>query len=285
MSRENFETPNIICIVTNEGGSIKYSNIDDEIACACLQKLNNTNSNMRMDCKNYCACTDSFYIHNHPYYITIMASEHNKCDDCSRVLIDAVTGLYNRNYWEQFHKGKDKCLGEEKFSLIFIDADNLKEINDKFGHLTGDEAIKIVGGSIKSSIREEDVGIRYGGDEFIVLLADVNEAITRKIARRIKAELYRRRTEKGIDVHVSMGVVCGGSLNNVDQMIAMADKDLYREKQRKKKKNQDAIKTLQETRVAIEKVRNELDRKLKDNNGISNRDILALRKELEKLME
>ena len=82
-----------------------------------------------------------------------------------------------------------------------------------------------------------------------------------------------------------MGVACGGSLNNVDQMIAMADKDLYREKQRKKKKNQDAIKTLQETRVAIEKVRNELDRKLKDNNGISNRDILALRKELEKLME
>ncbi len=180
--------------------------------------------------RNFLIYIDTLYIDNDSYYITIIVPEYYKCDSCNKGLIDIATGLYNRNYWEKFIKGTINHLEIENFSLIFIDIDNLKEINDSFGHLVGDRAIKIVGESIKKSIRKGDVAIRYGGDEFVILLENSDEYIAKKVINRIEDELYQRRKQENIDVHISIGASYDGSLENIKEMIKLADEDLYRKK-------------------------------------------------------
>lgn len=241
MFKDIFNTVNIVCIITNKWGNIEYTNIDKHLAYNYLQKTdiakNLTNLPMQYVLKNYCICIDIFYIGNQPHYITIVIPNYCKCNTCSKALRDIATGLYNRNYWEQFCEGIVNHLEVERFSLILIDIDNLKEINDSLGHLAGDKAIKIVGKSIKKAIREEDIGIRYGGDEFIVLLTNTDEYTAKKVVKRIQEELIQRRRKGDIDVYISVGVACNGCLGNIKDMIKSADKDLYREKQRKRGTN------------------------------------------------
>lgn len=108
-----------------------------------------------------------------------------KRDYYSKSIIDAITGLYNRNYLEEIRE--TICYSKFKnISLILIDIDNLKNINDNYGHLEGDKAIEIVGNSIKNNIRTEDIGIRYGGDEFIIILFNKDTKAANKIVNRIK---------------------------------------------------------------------------------------------------
>lgn len=121
---------------------------------------------------------------------------------------DSLTGLYNR------HKLQDSLDTEVErakrysrpLSIIMIDMDELKVINDTFGHAAGDEALKLVAKSIQRSIRKVDLGTRFGGDEFIVLLpeADCEEAVS--VAKRIREAISAVEFDSG-KLSVSMGVV------------------------------------------------------------------------------
>ncbi len=121
---------------------------------------------------------------------------------------DSLTGLYNR------HKLQDSIDTEVErakrynrpLSIIMIDMDKLKVINDTSGHAAGDEALKLVAKSIQRSIRKVDMGTRFGGDEFIVLLpeADCEEAAA--VAKRIRDAILEVEFEAG-KLSVSMGVV------------------------------------------------------------------------------
>jgi diguanylate cyclase (GGDEF) domain len=75
---------------------------------------------------------------------------------------DSFTGLYNRNYWEQLISGMMHRPIPKRFTLIVIDVDNLKSLNDNRGHLAGDKAIRIVGQSIRESIRKQDIAYGMG---------------------------------------------------------------------------------------------------------------------------
>jgi diguanylate cyclase (GGDEF)-like protein len=121
---------------------------------------------------------------------------------------DSLTGLYNR------HKLQDSLNTEVErakrynrpLSIIMVDMDELKGINDTYGHAAGDEALKVVAKSIERSIRKVDLGTRFGGDEFIVLLPEADREEAASVAKRIRETIMEMEFESG-KLSVSMGVV------------------------------------------------------------------------------
>ena len=121
---------------------------------------------------------------------------------------DALTGLYNR------HKLQDSLETEVErakrysrpLSIIMIDMDKLKALNDTFGHAAGDVALKLVAKSIQRSIRKVDLGTRFGGDEFIILLPEADRDEAAAVAKRIREAISTIEFESG-KLSVSMGVV------------------------------------------------------------------------------
>ena len=121
---------------------------------------------------------------------------------------DSLTGLYNR------HKLQDSLNTEVErakrynrpLSIIMVDMDELKVINDTYGHAAGDEALKVVAKSIERSIRKVDLGTRFGGDEFIVLLPEADSEVAASVAKRIRETIMEMEFESG-KLSVSMGVV------------------------------------------------------------------------------
>ena len=228
---------------------------------------------------------DKVNITGNMYYVITAVLRHPKCENCRKALTDAVTGLYNRNYWEQIISGATFQPRTQNFSLILIDVDNLKEINDTYGHIAGDKVIEIVGQAIKKCIRKEDAGLRYGGDEFIILLFNQDKKAAYRVIERIRREINKLAAGQGMNIQISAGVAYYNSLRNVGDIIKMADRDLYKEKQMKKtkeKQNSDKLKYLIQE---IEKLRDELNKKVTlEGKGINNEETLKLSQKLDELI-
>lgn len=131
------------------------------------------------------------------------------------IMQDKLTGVYSRNIFEE----EKHLLGEFSYVLL-IDIDNFKQVNDTYGHDYGDIVLKSVASVIKADIRKNDKLYRYGGEEFILFLSNVNEQITKEIAERIRKKVF-----ENCDVTITIGVA---SINhNIDESIKKADKALY----------------------------------------------------------
>ncbi len=117
------------------------------------------------------------------YDVTAFKKEIEKLFE--RATKDFLTELYNRRFFEEQLKTVKSLVERGKtFSLLFIDLDDLKTINDKYGHIVGDEVLRAVAKAIRSSVRGSDFPARWGGDEFVILLeGDLN--IAQKVAERI----------------------------------------------------------------------------------------------------
>ena len=148
------------------------------------------------------------------------------------VVTDKLTGLYNRLFFNEQYKYFINNFKRNKtpFSMIIIDIDNFKKINDTYGHKEGDEILTKIGDIIKDSIRRSDLAFRYGGEEFIVLLPNtkLNEAI--KIANRIKNLIPKKIQLEGQPITISGGV---GEYNgeNPHKFFEKVDEALYKAKQ------------------------------------------------------
>jgi diguanylate cyclase (GGDEF)-like protein len=139
---------------------------------------------------------------------------------------DEMTGLYNQRFLETIKSRYAKS--NTKVGVIFIDIDNFKYYNDTFGHDVGDEVIKTVAECIKSSIRELDFAFRYGGDEFLVFIINQNKDVLLKIANRIFNKINSIENEKFGKISVSIGIALyPDDSKNLDEVIKMADKNLY----------------------------------------------------------
>lgn len=146
---------------------------------------------------------------------------------------DFFTGIYNRNLWEDLCKGINKWFNLKLYSLTLIDIDELKQINDLEGHIGGDKIIKIVSYCIQSSIRDNDLAIRYGGDEFIILLPNTEKNELCNIVRRIEEKLAKKSNNK---VTISTGFSSGNSVENLLTTLRNADLDMYEKKKIKKQR-------------------------------------------------
>lgn len=140
---------------------------------------------------------------------------------------DILTGLYNRNYWEELLKGEINYPVPRERSIIMIDIDNLKYLNDNNGYLVGDEAIRIVGQAIRESIRETDIGVRYGGDEFLILLASTKRYVAEKVVKRIRESINKIAMRENMHIEISAGIACYDYVRDMKDRIKMADRDLY----------------------------------------------------------
>jgi len=160
----------------------------------------------------------------------------------SLATVDGLTGLYIRRYLEM-------RLGEEferaqrsnsPFCLVMLDVDNLKEVNDQYGHAAGDLLLRSVAMGLKESVRGMDVAARWGGDEFAALLPDMSLEEGLDVARRIAQAIRRRPFTVGLErvtPSASIGVaVCDGrNPNRPEELLAMADRALYQAKKSGKK--------------------------------------------------
>lgn len=146
--------------------------------------------------------------------------------------MDHLTKLANRSkLMEEAGKWMDFCKRHGlPMSLIIIDIDNLKKINDTYGHLAGDEVIAALAGRMSRLLRHEDIMARWGGDEFVILLPNTNIKEAMALSERLRAAAAERCASEDIAVTCSFGITALRKDSTLESLIAKADKSLYRAK-------------------------------------------------------
>lgn len=151
---------------------------------------------------------------------------------------DALTGLWNRRYFEE-RLGQEMSLARRKpskrFSLLALDLNDLKRINDLEGHAAGDAALQRAASFLKSRLREHDVCCRIGGDEFVVILRDMGPAECAQLCTRLRQELSKANASLEAPISISMGVASypDDSLST-QELCLRADEAMYEDKRRHK---------------------------------------------------
>ena len=150
-----------------------------------------------------------------------------------QAITDGMTGLYNRRYFEEFIKKEAirAVRQNQKFTVIGIDLDHLKQINDVYGHNYGDIAIKAIAEVLKSSCRSIDVAARMGGEEFNLLLPGVDSAGGCIAAERIRKAIAAVELEKIGHITASLGVATYlEHSEDIEDLLELADRAMYESK-------------------------------------------------------
>jgi len=149
---------------------------------------------------------------------------------------DDLTQTYNRRYFIQFSEQELRRMQRygETFSIAIVDIDNFKTINDRYGHLVGDQVLYSLSQLCRNYIRQVDVFARFGGDEFIFLFPHTNKEETRKGASRVFEKVSSTSMNiEGVKIQLllSMGVaIYSQQTGGLDKLLAEADRALYRAK-------------------------------------------------------
>ncbi|WP_297444851.1 GGDEF domain-containing protein [Desulfurobacterium sp.] len=162
--------------------------------------------------------------------LEILYRSHIKLSEVNKELYtDPLSGVYSRRFMEDF--GEDII---NRFTyLLFIDIDNFKEINDTCGHDAGDEVLRTLGSMFKKLLRDRDVIIRFGGDEFLIAVDTPTEELAMKVAKRIHSSIRKMEVnyeDKKIKVTVSVGVCKIDKEKSFEENLKRVDKALYRAK-------------------------------------------------------
>lgn len=147
---------------------------------------------------------------------------------------DELSGLYNRRFFNQNLPETISAAYRHKFplSLIIVDIDKFKAVNDSHGHQMGDRIIKLLAQTLRDGTRSEDVPARWGGEEFILGLEHTSIEGAAILADRLRHRFAERCLEEtGIAVTASFGVAELNSAENAEYLIKRADKALYRAKE------------------------------------------------------
>jgi diguanylate cyclase (GGDEF)-like protein len=153
-------------------------------------------------------------------------------------ITDEITPLYNFRYFHQALDRELKLVSRygSTLSLIFIDLDRFKPINDTYGHLRGSRTLREVGFLFREGVRETDIPARYGGDEFCVILPQTDGAAARALGEKLRSlvEDHTFLQEEGIDARlgVSLGVATfPEEAKTKEALIRLADKRMYEDKE------------------------------------------------------
>ncbi len=150
---------------------------------------------------------------------------------------DHLTGLYNRHYLQETLEREiaRAMRSEQSVSIMIMDVDHFKRVNDSYGHKVGDLVLRALGDLLKSSIRAGDIPCRYGGEEFIIVMPNVPLSIAHERAAHISSRINELRVPHE-DVHLQVTVSVGVAtipqhgLNGEDVLLR-ADRALYRAKE------------------------------------------------------
>src|SRR5690348_67184 len=154
-------------------------------------------------------------------------------------LTDDLTGLYNRKGFLALaaHRVKLANRNRDPFSIAFIDLDDLKDINDSFGHLEGDRALRDTASLLRECFRDSDIIARLGGDEFAIFVAEADEGqIAQRIEERMR-ERERNSPPRGYTLSLSIGIVASSNAQEeeVENLLKRADGLMYQHKKGKSK--------------------------------------------------
>ncbi|MBR4680218.1 MAG: GGDEF domain-containing protein [Fibrobacter sp.] len=170
-----------------------------------------------------------FYLTN--LYLVELRTTREKLDYNSNH--DMLTGLYNRRFFEGIMK-RSKEEKETSYSVAMLDVDDFKKINDTYGHETGDRVLAAVSKCIEASLPENAVAVRWGGEEFVIYLPQVDNDRAMEIldvfrTRLSEQVIYHRGTR--VSITATIGLCTGESIADYEEYIRQADEKLYWGKQ------------------------------------------------------
>lgn len=152
-----------------------------------------------------------------------------------QVIKDFLTGLYNRQYFEEMLQKEIETYKRygQKFSLLFIDIDDFKKINDTLGHIAGDFVLQYIANILKKNTRKLDLIFRYGGDEFVVLMPNTTlkkaKSVAERIANAIKNTVFKYKSSN-VSLTVSIGMEEMKDEYTGKEVLEMADKKMLKAK-------------------------------------------------------
>lgn len=152
--------------------------------------------------------------------------------------IDELTGLHNRRFFDAFSENMlNQCRRfGETFSLVLIDIDNFKQINDSFGHSEGDLVLAEIAKLFREHTRKSDIVARYGGEEFIILCPHHDASSSEIMAEKIRIIVEKSQLSKSAQVTISLGVTTFRPAKSINDLFGECDKALYQAKKLGKNK-------------------------------------------------
>jgi diguanylate cyclase (GGDEF)-like protein len=168
------------------------------------------------------------------------AQRHARDEALRASRFDALTGLYNRGFYfttmEQEIRRSERM--DRGFAMLMLDLDDLKPVNDRFGHQWGDRLLRAVAETIRRTVRFTDAGARYGGDEFVVLLPETDAAGAYVVAEKLRRDIAAvtlHAADRVVRSSVSVGLVSyPDDGTTIEQLVAAADVAMYEAKRRGK---------------------------------------------------
>jgi len=143
---------------------------------------------------------------------------------------DPLTGALNRRSFNELVEKRMIAaeVNQRPYTMVYIDLDDFKPINDKFGHAIGDQVLKTVVDTLQTQIRNRDFLARLGGDEFALLLTDIDHEHAENIVRRLQTALLDNMTEQAWEITFSIGALTFLAMpQSVDEMVNLADSLMY----------------------------------------------------------
>jgi len=170
------------------------------------------------------------------YYLSVQHDVSDFIQAQSKLLkranMDTLTGLVNRNHGVELLERQLTLARRhnQPWSVGMVDIDHFKACNDRYGHAVGDEVLKALGKKMRGALRETDKPIRWGGEEFLLLLPYNDQESALNVSERMHASLKRFKHPKAGNITISMGVATHRPGDDVKTLIERADKALYRAK-------------------------------------------------------
>ncbi|RMD45580.1 GGDEF domain-containing protein [Candidatus Pacearchaeota archaeon] len=145
---------------------------------------------------------------------------------------DEKTKTYNMKFFSNiFEMELEKAKrGKQKLSLLILDIDFFKKLNDKYGHLIGDSVLIELAKTLQSNLRKYDILARFGGEEFVILLPETSGKRAVKVAERLRKSLHKNPTLKKFNITISIGATEYKQKDSQKRMFSRADKALYSSK-------------------------------------------------------
>jgi two-component system cell cycle response regulator len=164
--------------------------------------------------------------------------------------VDELTGLHNRRALNEMISSEIKRCSRYGgvFSLIILDIDTLKPVNDTYGHLVGDEYIRQVGSIIQKAVRSTDRAFRHGGDEFSILLPETTADDATRVAERVRQQIASATSKTGTLITCSLGVANWPTNGpEVNDLINAADTALYQAKRHGRNQSNNTVTRLKDS--------------------------------------
>jgi diguanylate cyclase (GGDEF)-like protein/PAS domain S-box-containing protein len=172
--------------------------------------------------------------HNFAGAVTYIQNIMDRLKMKQQAILDPLTGVFNRHYFNEAISKEVKRARRYKhpLSLLMVDVDRLKNINDKFGHLVGDKVLRGIARILRQQVRDSDMVVRYGGDEFLIVMPESAWEGALRLSERLKEKVKawgKKLFPRGAEIGISIGVCTWlpGDEMTVESLLREADEHMY----------------------------------------------------------